>query len=101
MPTLPLTDAEIAARLEALPGWERDGDEITKTWRLDSYLAGLAFASAIGTLAEAQDHHPELIIGWRRVTVRYNTHDAGGKITSRDFRAAAAIEALGYPRPHV
>ena len=101
MPTLPLSDAEIAARLESLPGWERDGDVITRTYKLDTYLAGLAFASAIGTLAEAQDHHPELIIGWRRVTVRYNTHDAGGKITARDFRAAAAIEALGYPRPHV
>ena len=101
MPTPPLSDAEIGSRLEALPGWEREGDVISKTYRLDTYLAGLAFASAVGTLAEAQDHHPELIIGWRRVTVRYNTHDAGDKITARDFRAAAAIEALGYPRPHV
>lgn len=101
MPTPTLSDAEIAARLEALPGWEREGDVITKTYRLDTYLAGLAFASAIGTLAEAQDHHPELIIGWKRVTVRYNTHDAGNKITARDLKAAAAIEGLGYPRPHV
>ncbi len=101
MATIPLSDAEITARLQALPGWERDGDLITKTWKLDTYLAGLAFAAAIGTLAEAQDHHPELVIGWRKVTARFNTHDAGDKITAKDFRAAAAIEALGYPKPKV
>lgn len=101
MPTPILSDAEIAARLAALPGWERDGDRITKTYRMDAYLAGLAFAAAIGTLAEAQDHHPELVIGWKRVTVRYSTHDAGDKITEKDLNAAAAVEALGYPRPRV
>jgi 4a-hydroxytetrahydrobiopterin dehydratase len=101
MPTPTLNDADIAARLTALPGWERDGDRITKTYKLDAYLAGLAFAAAIGTLAEAQDHHPELVIGWKRVTVSYSTHDAGGKITEKDMRAAASIEALGYPRPKV
>ena len=101
MPTPPLSDAEIASRLEALPGWERDGDWIIRTFKLDTYLAGLAFASAVGTLAEAQDHHPELIIGWKRVTVRYQTHDAGNRISEKDMRAAAAVDTLGYPRPHV
>ena len=101
MPTPTLSDAEIAARLEALPGWERDGDWITRTFKLDTYLAGLAFASAVGTLAEAQDHHPDLIIGWKRVTVRYQTHDAGNRISEKDMRAAAAVDTLGYPRPHV
>lgn len=101
MPTPPLNDAEIASRLEALPGWERDGDRIVKTYKMDSYLAGLAFASAVGVLAEAQDHHPDLAIGWKRVTVSYNTHDAGGKITDKDLKAAEAVEALGYPRPRV
>lgn len=98
MAATPLTDVQIAERLKSLPGWERDGDWLVKTSHFESYLAGVAFAAAVGTIAEGQDHHPEITIGWRRVTVRFNTHDAGGKITAKDFRAAEAIEALGYPK---
>jgi pterin-4a-carbinolamine dehydratase len=39
-----------------------------------------------------------MLITWRKVAVRFNTHDAGGKITAKDLRAAQAVEALGYPR---
>ncbi|RMF80292.1 MAG: 4a-hydroxytetrahydrobiopterin dehydratase [Chloroflexi bacterium] len=97
MATPPLGEAEITERLAQLPGWERDGDRITKTWQLDSYMAGLAFATAIGTIAEGFDHHPDLHIGWRKVTATFTTHDAGNKLSYKDFDVAAAIEALRYP----
>lgn len=93
-----LTDSQITEQLRSLPGWERHGDSIAKTYTFDSYLSGVAFAAAAGTVAEGLDHHPEMTISWRKVTVRFSTHDAGDKITSRDFRAAEAIEALGYPK---
>jgi 4a-hydroxytetrahydrobiopterin dehydratase len=92
----PLSDADITEQLSVLPGWERDGDKIKKLFKLDSYLAGLAFASAVGVIAEGLDHHPDILIGWRKVTVSFNTHAAGNKITSNDMEAAAAIEALPY-----
>jgi 4a-hydroxytetrahydrobiopterin dehydratase len=95
----PLSDAEISEALSRLPGWERDGDTIKKTYRLETYMAGLAFASAVGTIAEGLDHHPDIIIGWRKVTVTYNTHSAGNKITRKDIDAALAIESLPY-KPH-
>lgn len=98
MPTPPLTDAEIEAGLTTLPGWERSGDAITRTFRMESYLAGLAFAAAVGTVAEGLNHHPDILIGWKRVTVTFTTHDAGGKISAKDLQAAAAINALGYPK---
>lgn len=98
MSTPPLTDAEIEAGLTTLPGWERRGDVILRTFRLDSYLAGLAFAAAVGTIAEGLDHHPEMLIGWKRVTVSFTTHDAGSRISAKDLQAAAAVNALGYPR---
>lgn len=96
MARTPLTDSEITERLAQLPGWQRSGDTIAKTYKVSTYLAGLAFASAVGTIAEGMDHHPEIVIGWKKVTVSYATHDAGNKITDADFNAAAAIEALPY-----
>lgn len=98
MATPALTDAEIAGRLGQLHGWQRDGDHISKTFKLDSYMAGLALAAAIGTVCEGLDHHPDMTIGWRRVTVSFTTHDAGHKLSAKDFDAAAKVDALGYPR---
>ncbi len=92
-----LNDEEIRERLARLNGWERVGDTIRKSWRTDSYLAGLALATAIGVLSEGLDHHPELVIGWRRVNVSYCTHDAGNRLSHKDFDAAERIDALGYP----
>ncbi len=97
MARTPLNDAEILERLSKLDGWERTGDQITKIFQLDSYLAGLAFATTIGTIAEGFDHHPDLHIGWRKVTVSFTTHDAGNKLTKIDFDIAESIDAIPYP----
>ena len=93
-----LSDGEISAGLDKLNGWTRDGDALVKEFRFNNYLAGLAFASAVGVIAEGLNHHPDLEIGWRRVGVSFTTHDAGSKITAKDLAAAEAIDALGYPR---
>ncbi|MDE2634838.1 MAG: 4a-hydroxytetrahydrobiopterin dehydratase [Chloroflexota bacterium] len=93
-----LSDQEINASLAKLNGWARDGDELTKEFRFDNYLAGLAFASCVGVIAEGLNHHPDLVIGWRRVKVSFTTHDAGSKLTAKDLAAAAAIDAVGYPK---
>ena len=93
-----LSESEINARLGDLKGWARDGDTLVKTFQFDSYLAGVAFASTVGVISEGLNHHPDLSIGWRRVTVAYTTHDAGNKLSSKDFAAAEAIDALGYPK---
>jgi 4a-hydroxytetrahydrobiopterin dehydratase len=91
-----LSDADVTKGLGKLPGWERDGDKIKKLYKLDTYLAGLAFASAVGVIAEGLDHHPDMLVAWRKVTVTFSTHSAGSKITQNDLDAAAAIESLPY-----
>jgi len=95
----PLTDAEINERLTKLAGWERDGDKITRTFKFDKYLEGTAFASAIGVVCEAQNHHPDLTIGYKTVKVSFSTHDIGNRLSEKDFITAAAVDALGFPKP--
>ncbi len=93
-----LSDSEIGAALAELKGWARDGDALVKEFRFDSYLAGVAFASSVGVVAEGLDHHPDMTIGWRRVAVSFTTHDAGNQLSAKDIQAAAAVDGLGYPR---
>jgi 4a-hydroxytetrahydrobiopterin dehydratase len=99
MATTALGEAEVIERLSRLKGWERSGNTITKTFKLDSYLAGLALATAIGTIAEGFNHHPDMQIGYKKVTVEFTTHDAGHQLSHKDFEVATAIDALPYPRP--
>ena len=93
-----LTQDEIGVALAELNGWTQEGDMIVKQFELPTYMAGVAFAAAIGTVAEGLDHHPDLLITWRKVKVSFTTHDAGHKISKWDIKAAKAVDALGYPR---
>lgn len=86
-----LSDDAIAERLPE--GWNRDGDEITRTYEFDSYLGGTGFAAGVGGLAEEAFHHPTITIEWREVEVRLTTHDAGG-ITEKDIDLAGRLNEL-------
>ena len=89
-----LADAEITARLAALPGWARAGDEIVKTFDCGTFAAAIAFVVRIGFFAERADHHPDLDVRWKRVRVALSTHDAGG-LTAKDLDLAGEIEGIG------
>ncbi|PSP33766.1 4a-hydroxytetrahydrobiopterin dehydratase [Halobacteriales archaeon QH_10_67_22] len=86
-----LSDDEIAAQLP--DGWDRDGDEIVRTYEFETYLGGVGFAAGAGGLAQEAFHHPEMTIGWREVEVRLTTHDAGG-VTEKDIELAERFEEL-------
>lgn len=83
-----LDDADIADRLP--PGWQRDGDTIVRTFEYDKYLHGVNFAQLIGEISEAKMHHPEMILRYKELEVRFTTHDAGG-ITAKDIEMAELI----------
>lgn len=85
-----LTDGEIAAQLPS--NWERDGDEIVRVYEFTDYLHGVNFAQMVGEIAEAQFHHPEIIIRFKEVEIRLTTHDEGG-ITDADIEMAEFIES--------
>ncbi len=88
-----LTQTEIEQALASLEGWTQTGDEISRTFALRSFPAALAFASAVGHLAERADHHPDILIRYRQVTLTLSTHSAGG-LTEKDFDLAAEIDAI-------
>ena len=88
-----LTDDEIAEALASLPEWRRDGDALAREFVFPTYMDGIAFVHRVAEAAEAADHHPDLFVGWRRVTCTLSTHDAGG-ITRADVRLATQIDGL-------
>ena len=87
-----LDDAAIEAALADL-AWERDGDALVKTVRRGDFSGALAYVNAVGALAEALGHHPDVAISWETVTLRLWTHARGG-ITEADLALARRIDAL-------
>lgn len=86
-----LSRAEIAARLEALDGWTFDGSALRKQFTFAGFPDAVAFCSRLVPDAEAADHHPDIVINFRRVTVCWTTHSAGG-VTDRDLAGARMTE---------
>ncbi len=87
----PLSDAEITQRLAGLPGWERDGNQIRRTFEFDDFKSSMTFVNRVAELAEAADHHPDIDIRYSKVTLTLSTHDAGG-LTGRDFDLAGQVQ---------
>jgi 4a-hydroxytetrahydrobiopterin dehydratase len=90
--------AEIAKRLEELPGWYYENDWIRRNYKTDGWPTTLMLVNTIGYLAEAAYHHPDLAVTWGRVQVKLSTHSAGG-ITDKDFALARQIEDQVLWRP--
>jgi 4a-hydroxytetrahydrobiopterin dehydratase len=94
MPWAPLlSEGEIASGLERLPEWTREGDAITRTVRSPSFREAIALVVSVADVAEAADHHPDMLIRWRRVTFTLSTHASGG-LTAKDLAMAAEIDRL-------
>jgi 4a-hydroxytetrahydrobiopterin dehydratase len=88
-----LPDSEIQIELAKLHGWSIADDKLTRTFAFDTYKDGVVFAAAIGHLADRLNHHPDLHVGYGKVTVAVNTHDVGG-ISPFDFELARRIDRL-------
>jgi 4a-hydroxytetrahydrobiopterin dehydratase len=86
-----LTSEQIEARLQNLPGWTREGNAIRKQFTFGSFPQAVAFVTKLVPDAEAADHHPDITINYRRVTLVYSTHSEGG-LTLKDFDGAEMAE---------
>jgi 4a-hydroxytetrahydrobiopterin dehydratase len=88
-----LSRNEIDGRLAKLDGWTLDGDAIRKQYTFGGFPDAVAFVSRLVPMAEAADHHPDVTIDYKRVTLVYSTHSEGG-LTAKDFDGAAAADRL-------
>ena len=88
---LSLVEAE--QRLKSLKGWTLGGDAIKKQYTFEDFPGAIAFVNRLAPEAEKADHHPDILINYKRVTLTYSTHDAGG-LTEKDFAGAATADRL-------
>ena len=89
IPPMPRREAEQLLRV--LPGWILADGSIEKEFHFKSYLDGLNFAYSVGKIAEEQNHHPDILIKWRRVKLTLSTHSVKG-LSQNDFIVAARSE---------
>jgi len=92
----PLSEAEVTQRLAGVPGWklEDDGRAISCERTLADFAAAIAFVDRVAGLAEAANHHPDILVhAYKRVRLVLSTHSQGG-LTDADFELAGQIDAL-------
>jgi len=90
----PLTDAELADALAALPDWARDGAVLSRSVKLADFRAAVGLVTAVADAAEAANHHPDIhITGYRNVVFELSTH-AANALTRRDIELATEIDRL-------
>ena len=88
-----LSSSDIDARLTQLSGWTRAGEALTRQFTLKGFPDAIAFVTRLAFEAEAADHHPDLLVNYKRVTVTWSTHDAGG-VTEKDFEGVQKTDAI-------
>ena len=95
-----LSDTEIEQQLAGLPGWARVDRAIRKQFTFQDFPEAVLFVSALVPAAETADHHPDIEIHYKRVTLTYSTHSEGG-LTEKDFDGARAADDVAGQVPHL
>ncbi|MBW4653935.1 MAG: 4a-hydroxytetrahydrobiopterin dehydratase [Kaiparowitsia implicata GSE-PSE-MK54-09C] len=87
-----LTEANVSAQLQQIPGWMRDGDALVCRYTFADFKEAIAFVTQLVDPADALGHHPDMAISYNRVDFYLTTHDAGG-LTQLDLDLARQIAA--------
>lgn len=88
-----LTGEDVASRLEG-SDWAREGDAIVRDLRFADFAAAIAFVDRVAEIAEAANHHPDILVhGWNNVRLTLSTHSEGG-LTAADFALAEKLDGL-------
>jgi len=88
-----LSRSDAERRMSAIVGWTLEGDAIKKQYTFKDFVEAVAFVNRLAPVAERADHHPDILINYKRVTLTYSTHSEGG-LTEKDFEGARAADAV-------
>ncbi len=88
-----LTEEEMTGVLERLQGWRAEGGALTVIYQMAAARRAISFFAAIGELAEALNHHPDVDWRYNKLIIRITTHEADGQVTARDAELASSIVA--------
>lgn len=90
---MPLNQSEIDQKIQAIPQWQQQQQNIVRTFKFKNFVEAIAFVNQLVEPAEAAGHHPDITIEYNKVTISLTTHDAGG-LTQMDFELAQTISKL-------
>ena len=85
--------AEIKQHLAKLHGWSKRGGEIVKAFKFDDFHGTMKFVNAVAKIANKENHHPDMEVGFNRCVVRFSTHDVGG-LSDKDFICAGKVNRV-------
>ena len=88
-----LSGGEIDDLLAQVPGWSLSGREIRREFKLKNFRRAMELVNGVASIANEQDHHPDIHISYNRVTFVLSTHTVGG-LSLNDFILAARINLL-------
>jgi 4a-hydroxytetrahydrobiopterin dehydratase len=89
-----LSDEQVAAGLEGTE-WRHEGETLVRDWRFADFAAAIAFVERVAEVAEASNHHPDILVhGWNKVRLTLSTHAEGG-ITAADLALAQRLDGVG------
>ena len=88
-----LTEAEIAEALKQVPEWSELNGAIQRTFQFKDFAEAMKFVNQVAAAAEKDQHHPDILIRWNKVTLTLSTHDSGG-ITGKDFELAKRVDGM-------
>ena len=88
-----LSRVEAERRLQSLKGWTLESDSIRKQFTFAGFPEAIGFINRLVPEAEAADHHPDILVNYKRVTLTYSTHSEGG-LTAKDFDGAAMADRM-------
>jgi 4a-hydroxytetrahydrobiopterin dehydratase len=80
-------------KLSSLKGWTFENNALEKKFQFKDFREAMSFMVRVSFICEAKNHHPDWTNVYNKLTIRFNTHDAGG-VTEKDFNIAAEIDKI-------